>query len=56
MRAWDIAAGAVIAGEAGARVAGLHGRAPSEELTIAAPAGLLGPLHDVLADLGADRD
>jgi myo-inositol-1(or 4)-monophosphatase len=56
MQPWDIAAGAVIAREAGARVNGLHGVPPTAELTIAAPPELFGPLHNLLADLGADHD
>lgn len=53
---WDLAAGALIAREAGAVVAGLHGRPPSTELTIAAPSGLFEQLHDLLAAAGADQD
>ncbi|HKE52117.1 MAG TPA: inositol monophosphatase family protein [Actinomycetes bacterium] len=53
---WDLAAGVLIAREAGAVVAGLHGRPPSTELTIAAPRGLFEQLHDLLAAAGADRD
>jgi myo-inositol-1(or 4)-monophosphatase len=46
---WDLAAGSLIAAEAGARVGG------DAELgfTLAAPAGLFGPLHDLLVDAGA---
>jgi myo-inositol-1(or 4)-monophosphatase len=46
---WDLAAGSLIAGEAGARVA------DDAELgfTLAAPPGLFGPLHDLLVDAGA---
>ncbi|MCI0688349.1 MAG: inositol monophosphatase [Sporichthyaceae bacterium] len=53
---WDLAAGTLIATEAGATVAGLHGRPASTELTIAAPSGLFEQLHDLLAAAGADRD
>jgi len=53
---WDLAAGVLIAREAGAVAAGLHGRPPSTELTIAAPRGLFEQLHDLLAAAGADRD
>ncbi len=56
MQAWDIAAGALVAREAGVRVEGLHGRPPSPELTVAAPPALFGPLHDLLAELSADHD
>ena len=37
-------------------VGGLHGAAASEDLVVAAAPGLFGPLHDLLAPLGADRD
>jgi myo-inositol-1(or 4)-monophosphatase len=53
---WDLAAGVLIAREAGAVAAGLHGRPASTELTIAAPRGLFEQLHDLLAAAGADRD
>jgi myo-inositol-1(or 4)-monophosphatase len=52
---WDIAAGGLIAREAGAVVAGLHGRDAAEALTIAAGPDLFPRLHDLLADLDADR-
>lgn len=45
---WDLAAGALIAREAGARVEGFDGAAASAEMTIAAPPGLFEPLHDLL--------
>jgi myo-inositol-1(or 4)-monophosphatase len=53
---WDIAAGALIATEAGAVVTGLHGRPPGPSLTIAAAPGLLRDLHDLLAAADAERD
>ena len=53
---WDLAAGVLIAREAGARVEGLRGAPPSEEMALAAPPGLFEPLHDLLVGLGADRD
>jgi myo-inositol-1(or 4)-monophosphatase len=53
---WDFAAGGLIAREAGALVAGLHGRPPSSEFLLAAPTGLFEPLHDLLAGLDAGRD
>jgi myo-inositol-1(or 4)-monophosphatase len=53
---WDFAAGGLIAQEAGVRVAGLHGRPASESMTIAAPPGLFGELHDLLATLDPERD
>ena len=48
---WDIAAGSLIAIEAGAQVTGLHGRPASPSMTMAAAAPLLGELHDLLASL-----
>jgi myo-inositol-1(or 4)-monophosphatase len=53
---WDIAAGALIAREAGAVVAGLAGRPAGVEMTVAAPPGLFGELHDLLLSLDAERD
>lgn len=50
---WDLAAGGLIAREAGAVVGGLRGRAAGPELVIAAPSALFGHLHDVLDRLGA---
>jgi myo-inositol-1(or 4)-monophosphatase len=53
---WDFAAGGLIAREAGALVAGLHGQPPSSEFLLAAPPGLFEPLHDLLAGLDPERD
>jgi myo-inositol-1(or 4)-monophosphatase len=53
---WDIAAGSLIAAEAGAEVAGLHGRPPGPAMTIAAAPPLLGELHDLLASTDPERD
>lgn len=53
---WDIAAGGLIAEEAGAQVTGLHGRAPSTSMTLAAGPGLLRDLHDLLASTDPERD
>jgi myo-inositol-1(or 4)-monophosphatase len=53
---WDIAAGGLIAAEAGARVTGLHGRPASPSMTMAAAPALLGQLHDLLASLDPERD
>jgi myo-inositol-1(or 4)-monophosphatase len=50
---WDIAAGGLIAREAGAMVAGFHGNGPSEAMTIAAGPALFAELHDLLAALAA---
>ena len=52
---WDIAAGALVAAEAGAVVRGLHGAPPSPELVLAASPGLFAELHEVLAPLEAAR-
>ncbi len=48
LHAWDIAAGGLVAREAGAVVAGMHGREPGEEMTIAASPVLFAQLHDQL--------
>jgi len=53
---WDIAAGGLIAAEAGARVTGLHGRPASPSMTMAAAPSLLRQLHDLLAGLDPERD
>jgi myo-inositol-1(or 4)-monophosphatase len=49
---WDVAAGGLIAREAGARTGGLHGQAAGTDMTIAAAAGLFLELHDLLVGLG----
>ena len=53
---WDIAAGGLIAAEAGALVTGLHGRPASPSMTLAAAPPLHGELHDLLAGLNPERD
>jgi myo-inositol-1(or 4)-monophosphatase len=53
---WDLAAGGLIAREAGAQVAGLHGQPSGESMTVAAGPGLFGELHDLLAALDPERD
>ena len=53
---WDIAAGALIAAEAGASVVGMHGKPPGPSMTMAAATGLLGELHDLLAEADPERD
>jgi myo-inositol-1(or 4)-monophosphatase len=45
---WDLAAGGLIAREAGMRVGGLHGAEAGHDLVIAAPPSLWGPLTAVL--------
>ena len=52
---WDIAAGGLIAREAGATTGGLHGAPAGRALTLAASPGLFAELHDLLAGLGADQ-
>jgi myo-inositol-1(or 4)-monophosphatase len=46
---WDIAAGGLIAREAGAEVRSLHGSDARPALTLAAGPALFGQLHDLLA-------
>jgi myo-inositol-1(or 4)-monophosphatase len=53
---WDHAAGGLIACEAGARFAGLHGRPPSDRFVLAAPPNLFEALHDLLVAAGADDE
>ncbi|HEX4432906.1 MAG TPA: inositol monophosphatase family protein [Frankiaceae bacterium] len=57
LKPWDRAAGTLIAREAGLTVAGLDGAPPGEQLTVAAPPALFGPLSAMLAeDPRADLD
>jgi myo-inositol-1(or 4)-monophosphatase len=51
LKPWDHAAGALVAAEAGARVAGLTGAPASRTLTIAAEQGLFAQLEPVLDEL-----
>ena len=53
---WDLAAGTLVATEAGAVVGGLRGAPASGELVVAAAAGVFDALHDLLLPLGADMD
>jgi myo-inositol-1(or 4)-monophosphatase len=53
---WDLAAGGLVAEEAGAIVGGLSGRPAGADLVLAAPSGLFEQLHDLLLPLAADRD
>jgi myo-inositol-1(or 4)-monophosphatase len=53
---WDIAAGALIASEAGAQVTGLRGRPAGPSMTMAAGPPLLRELHDLLASLDPERN
>lgn len=54
LKPWDLAAGQLIAEEAGARVAGLNGAEPSELLVVCAAEELFDPLHELLLDCGYD--
>lgn len=56
LKPWDLAAGGLIAREAGARLGGLRDDAAGEHMVLAAPAGLFEPLRDLLVALDADRD
>lgn len=53
LAAWDLAAGGLIAREAGLLVTGLAGAPAGPEMVLAAPEALHGPLHDLLAELDA---
>lgn len=53
---WDIAAGGLIAAEAGAQITGLQGRPAGPSMTLAAPPPLHGELHDLLVGLNPERD
>ncbi len=46
---WDLAAGGLVAREAGLCVGGLDGKSADVSLVVAAPPALWGPLHDLLA-------
>jgi myo-inositol-1(or 4)-monophosphatase len=54
LKPWDLAAGGLVAAEAGATVGGLRGRPASERLVVAAPPGLFEELVAILTDLAAD--
>jgi myo-inositol-1(or 4)-monophosphatase len=53
---WDIAAGGLIAREAGARMGGLSGEPAGPDLTIVAGPGLFDELHGQLEKLNPQRD
>ncbi|MEU3456008.1 inositol monophosphatase family protein [Micromonospora sp. NPDC006766] len=53
LAAWDLAAGGLVAREAGLVVTGLAGRPAGPDLVIAVPPGLFEPLHTRLAALDA---
>lgn len=56
LNAWDLAAGALIAREAGALTGGRPGEPESGDLTLAASPGLFAPLQELLEELGAWHD
>ncbi|GAA2245625.1 inositol monophosphatase family protein [Streptomyces amakusaensis] len=53
---WDLAAGDLIAREAGALTGGRPGGKPSYDLTVAASPGVFAPLRELLEELGAWHD
>lgn len=53
LHAWDQAAGGLVATEAGLLLGGIDGQPAGPDLVIAAPPGLFGPLHGLLAELDA---
>jgi myo-inositol-1(or 4)-monophosphatase len=55
LKPWDLAAGGLVAAEAGALVGGLRGRPAGEPLVVAAPAGLFEKLVALLEGLDADQ-
>jgi myo-inositol-1(or 4)-monophosphatase len=55
LKPWDLAAGGLVAEEAGAVVGGLRGAPAGEALVVAAPPGLYEPLAALLTELRADR-
>jgi myo-inositol-1(or 4)-monophosphatase len=54
LNAWDLAAGSLIAREAGLVVTGLRGQPAGRDMVVAAPPAIHGALQDVLTDLEAD--
>ncbi|MFJ2171375.1 inositol monophosphatase family protein [Streptomyces sp. NPDC101062] len=53
---WDLAAGDLIAREAGARTGGRPGTRPGFDLAVAAPPGVFEPLQELLEGYGAWHD
>jgi myo-inositol-1(or 4)-monophosphatase len=51
---WDLAAGGLIAAEAGLLVTGLRGAAAGSAMVLAAPPAIHGALHELLVELDAD--
>ncbi|MFE2631552.1 inositol monophosphatase family protein, partial [Streptomyces sp. NPDC059374] len=56
LNAWDVAAGDLIAREAGAVTGGRPGERLSRDLTVAATPGVFEPLQRLLEDFGAWHD
>ncbi|MER5212578.1 inositol monophosphatase family protein [Streptomyces sp. NPDC002838] len=56
LNAWDLAAGDLIAREAGALTGGRPGERPSRDLAVAGTPGVFEPLQQLLEDLGAWHD
>lgn len=56
LKPWDLAAGGLIAAEAGAVVSGLNGAEAGEAMTLATTPAIADELRTLLQDLGADRD
>ena len=54
LKPWDLAAGGLVAEEAGATVGGLRGRPAGEAMVVAAPPGLFEALESLLSGLDAD--
>jgi myo-inositol-1(or 4)-monophosphatase len=55
LQPWALAAGGLVATEAGAVVTGLRGQPAGEALVVAAAPGLVEPLTALLTDLAADE-
>ena len=56
LQPWDLAAGSLVAQEAGAVVTGLRGRPAGEEMTVAGPPGRVEELVAYLESYDADQD
>lgn len=55
LQPWDLAAGGLIAAEAGARVAGLRGAAAGNDLVVAANPALFAAIEPMLVEAGFDQ-
>jgi myo-inositol-1(or 4)-monophosphatase len=55
LQPWDLAAGGLVAAEAGLLVTGLRGAPPGVDMVVAGPPALHRELHDLLVDLRADE-